>query len=72
MNMNDFIDEGGISCVSSIPKMFPQLLIDGFANLEVPPFFRCIESICVLIEVFNISTDTFQLSLIVSLLVQDS
>jgi hypothetical protein len=68
--LNHFIHEVGVSPPSSIAKKSLQLLIDGPANLEVPG--RCVETIRLGCQFFNIFVHTFHLTLILSLSSKDS
>ena len=68
--MNHFIHEVGVSPPSSIAKKSLQLLIDGPANLEVPG--RCVETIGLGCQFFNIFVHAFHLTLILGLSSENS
>ena len=68
--MYHLIHEVGVSPPSSIAKQSLQLLIDGLANLEVPG--RCVETIGLGCQFFNIFVHTLHLTLILSLSSENS
>jgi hypothetical protein len=68
--LNHFIHEVGVSPSPSIAKKSLQLLIDGLANLEVAG--RCVETIRLGCQFFNIFMHAFHLKLILSLSSKDS